>query len=83
VTAGKDVGGQTARSQLVKNTAYRRSGQTKGAKQPIIHNLYPDVGNDTLWTTKVNVSHSASPDKAPKVFAQVEHPVHNPVNNCI
>src|ERR1700712_5821947 len=44
----KEVNGQVAGSQLVKNTAIKQSGQTAGAKRPIIHNIPNPVGNDTL-----------------------------------
>jgi hypothetical protein len=60
----EEVGGQTAGSQLVKNTALNRVGQTNGPKRPIIHNILFEVGSDTLWTTKVKVSHSGPPEQA-------------------
>jgi hypothetical protein len=58
------VGGQTARSQLVKNTGLNRSGQTNTPKRPIIHTLEFSFGIDTLWTTKVRVSPFGSPEAA-------------------
>jgi hypothetical protein len=63
-TTPEEVIGQTAGSQLVKNTALNRPGQTSKPKQPIIHNDEFQVGNDTLWTTKVKVSHSAGSEGA-------------------
>jgi hypothetical protein len=63
-TTPVEVGGQTARSQLVKNTGLKHSGQTNFRKRPIIHTIQFLVGNDTLWTTKVMVSRSAVLDAA-------------------
>jgi hypothetical protein len=51
-----EVDGQTAGSQLVKNTGFCRSGQTNRGKRPIIHTNQKLVGIDTLWRTKVMVS---------------------------
>jgi hypothetical protein len=55
---------KTAGSQLVKNTALKPIGQTKAANRSIIHSQQFQVGNDTLWTTKVKVSHSAGAEQA-------------------
>jgi hypothetical protein len=53
-----------AGSQLVKNTALMRSGQTDGIKPTIIHTNQFSFGIDTLWTTKVLLSPSGPPDEA-------------------
>jgi hypothetical protein len=75
----KELVGQAAGSQLVKNTGFLPLGQTKVTKPPIIHNNRIEVGNDTLWTTKVKDSHSAGQKRRKRRFVPVLS-VHNPVS---
>jgi hypothetical protein len=70
-----------AGSQLIKSTALTRCGQTFVERFGIIHISTFGVGNDMLWTTKVNPSRFAGAD-GQKGDAIRTRAVDNPVNKA-